>query len=61
MDTHLSGQWNSHPHVPGLASFEAANGIIMFGWSTAIIIAAVRHVYFDEINKSSQNTESNND
>jgi hypothetical protein len=28
-----------------LASFEAANGIIMFGWSTAIIMAVVRRVY----------------
>ena len=31
-----------------LASIEAANGIIMFGWSTAIVIAAVRHVYFSK-------------
>jgi hypothetical protein len=30
-----------------LASFEAANGIIMFGWSTAIIMAIVRRVYFN--------------
>jgi hypothetical protein len=29
-----------------LASFEAANGIIMFGWSTAIVIAVVQRVYF---------------
>ena len=28
-----------------LASFEAANGIIMFGWTTAIVVAAVRRVY----------------
>ena len=28
-----------------LASFEAANGIIMFGWSTAIVIAVVQRVY----------------
>lgn len=28
-----------------LASFEAANGIIMFGWTTAIVIAVVQHVY----------------
>ena len=54
-DIVLAEQWRL------LASFEAANGIIMFGWSTAIIIAVVRHVYFDEINKSSQNPESNND
>ena len=31
-----------------LASFEAANGIIMFGWTTAIVIAAVQHLYFKE-------------
>jgi len=29
-----------------LSSFEAANGIIIFGWSTAIVMAAVHHVYF---------------
>ena len=29
-----------------LASFEAANGIIMFGWTTAIVIAAVQRIYF---------------
>ncbi len=28
-----------------LASFEAANGIIMFGWSTAIVMAVVQRVY----------------
>ena len=31
-----------------LASFEAANGIIMFGWTTAIILAAVQRIYFSE-------------
>jgi voltage-gated potassium channel Kch len=31
-----------------LASFEAANGIIMFGWTTAIVIAAVQKTYFSE-------------
>jgi hypothetical protein len=29
-----------------LSSFEAANGIIMFGWTTALIVAAVQRVYF---------------
>ena len=29
-----------------LASFEAANGIIMFGWTTAIVLATVQNVYF---------------
>lgn len=27
-----------------LASFQAANGIIMFGWTTAVVIAAVQRV-----------------
>ena len=31
-----------------LASFEAANGIMMFGWTTAIIMAVVRRVYFKD-------------
>lgn len=29
-----------------LSSFEAANGIIMFGWTTSIVIAVVQRVYF---------------
>jgi hypothetical protein len=29
-----------------LASFQAANGIIMFGWTTAIVIYVVQRVYF---------------
>lgn len=28
-----------------LSAFEAANGIIMFGWTTAIVIAVVHRVY----------------
>jgi voltage-gated potassium channel Kch len=28
-----------------LGSFEAVNGIIMFGWSTALVIAVVQRVY----------------
>jgi hypothetical protein len=35
-----------------LGSFEAANGIIMFGWTTALVIAAVQHVYFGESNNN---------
>ena len=31
-----------------LASFEAANGIVMFGWSTAIVMAVVHGVYSGE-------------
>ena len=29
-----------------LASLEAANGIIIFGWSTAIVVTAVQKLYF---------------
>ena len=28
-----------------LGSFEAASGIIMFGWTTALIVTAVHRVY----------------
>ncbi|KUJ79201.1 Ion channel [Microbulbifer flavimaris] len=28
-----------------LASFQAANGIIIFGWTTAVVIAVVQRVY----------------
>ena len=28
-----------------VSSFEAANGLLMFGWSTALIFAAVQWVY----------------
>jgi hypothetical protein len=28
-----------------LASFQAANGTIMFGWTTAVIVAAVQRMY----------------
>jgi len=34
-----------------LASFEAANGIIMFGWTTAIVIAVVQRGHFSEDKK----------
>ncbi|NOQ80067.1 MAG: two pore domain potassium channel family protein [Gammaproteobacteria bacterium] len=33
-----------------LSSFEAANGIIMFGWTTAIVIAVVQRVYSNDKN-----------
>ena len=39
-DVVLEEQWRL------LGSFEAANGIIMFGWTTAIVMAAVHHTYF---------------
>jgi voltage-gated potassium channel Kch len=32
-----------------LSAIEAANGIIMFGWTTALIVAAVTHVYSPRI------------
>ena len=41
-DVVLAEQWRL------LSSFEAANGIIMFGWTTAIVIAAVQRLYFGE-------------
>ena len=41
-DVVLAEQWRL------LGSFEAANGIIMFGWTTAIVIAAVQRIYFSE-------------
>ena len=31
-----------------LASFQAANGIILFGWTTAIVMAVVHWVYFQK-------------
>ena len=31
-----------------LASFEAANGIIMFGWTTAIVMSVVHRLYFSK-------------
>lgn len=36
-DIVLEEQWRL------LSSFEAANGIIMFGWTTALIIVAIHH------------------
>lgn len=38
-DIVLDQQWRL------LASFEAANGIIMFGWTTSIVIAYVQRLY----------------
>jgi len=38
-DVVLEEQWRL------LASFEAANGIIMFGWTTAIVIYVVQRAY----------------
>jgi len=37
-----------------LASLEAANGIIMFGWTTAVIVAVVQRAYFPSHSSGSQ-------
>ena len=39
-DIVIEGDWR---HLSG---FEAANGTIMFGWTTALIFAVVLRVYF---------------
>ena len=36
-----------------LGSFEAATGVIMFGWTTALVVSAVQHVYFPSHQDSS--------
>ena len=41
-DLTLSKSWRL------LSSFEAANGIIIFGWSTAIVMAVVQKLYFNK-------------
>jgi hypothetical protein len=41
-DIVLDEQWRL------LGSFESANGIIMFGWTTAIVMAVVTRVYFSK-------------
>ena len=38
-DVTLAAEWRV------LAAFEAANGIIMFGWTTAIIVAAAQRLF----------------
>ena len=35
-----------------LASFEAANGVIMFGWTTALIFASVQFLYLPRAQQS---------
>ena len=49
-DITLGEQWRL------FASFEAANGLIMFGWTTALIAAAVARVYFPTAPSSSPST-----
>ena len=41
-DMVLGEQWRI------LSAFEAANGIIMFGWTTAVVYAVVQRVYFHD-------------
>ncbi len=41
-----------------LASFEAANGIIMFGWTTALIVACVQRIVQHEKAAKASNVES---
>lgn len=41
-DITLGEQWRL------IASFEAATGIIMFGWTTALVVATVQRVYFSD-------------
>ena len=45
-DILLSEQWRL------LASFEAANGIMMFGWTTALVIAVVQRTYAKELQRA---------
>ena len=47
-DVVLTGHWRL------LASIEAATGMIMFGWTTALIVAAVRRVYLSHGGTGSQ-------
>jgi hypothetical protein len=41
-DVVLIGQWRT------LASIQAANGVIIFGWTTALIFYFIQHVYKEE-------------
>ncbi len=41
-DVVLAEQWRL------LSSFEAANGIIMFGWTIAIVVSVVQRLYLSE-------------
>ena len=45
-DVVLSDRWRL------LSSLEAANGIIMFGWTTALIVAVVHRVYLQTMSES---------
>jgi len=41
-DVVLVGQWRT------LASIQAANGVIIFGWTTALIFYFIQHVYKED-------------
>ena len=41
-DIVLHSQWRV------LASLQAANGILMFGWTTAMIVASIQNIYFSK-------------
>ena len=41
-DVVLTGQWRA------LASIQAANGVIIFGWTTALIFYFIQHIYTEE-------------
>ena len=41
-DVTLGGEWRL------LGAFEAANGIIMFGWTTALITAVAQRLFFQD-------------
>jgi hypothetical protein len=41
-DVVLTGQWRT------LASIQAANGVIIFGWTTALIFYFIQHFYKEE-------------
>jgi hypothetical protein len=41
-DVVLTGEWRT------LASIQAANGVIIFGWTTALIFYFIQHIYKEE-------------
>lgn len=44
------GDITLNEHFRLLSVIEAANGIILFGWSTAIVVACVQRIYFNNKN-----------
>jgi len=41
-----------------LGSLQAANGIIMFGWTTAIVVASVHHIFLSKISNTKNDQEA---